>query len=141
MAWHWILGILAALTFIFVLWMFIRQMSTPTKSRPKSYASQSATANFAYAYVDWDHMQVSVLGRTIPFQTVDLTNDGEAVVFELKGVQDKPMHGRIVDSIITLFDANESLELHTASPRDLMKDCAATYNELNEGTAFRPSRK
>ncbi len=140
--WHWFLGAIAIITLVFVIWMFVVIMSRGTPNKPKFFATRVPTADFACAWIDWEHNQIALLGEHIPFQTVELREvTKEKFVFDFHISQGGVAHGEQQDNVVFLQDASSELTLYSASPKDLMQNVADVYMRQTEQRAFRPNPK
>ena len=129
--------VLLSISLGLLLWIAIMQLCQPRGPRPvpKKHKFFMTTApEFATVYIDWSYKNASILGDDIPFQTVQLTpTEDRKVFFKFTGKDDSgndvPGDGRydrLLDQVLLLFGDN-SLELHSSSPKNLLENVQAVY--------------
>lgn len=136
----WLTLVMGILILFFVIWLFALQVSSSKKKAvpcPDDHKFFMTTSpEFSSVYIDWEYQNVSILGDNIPFQTVQITPNGEnKVFFKFTGRDDKGndvegdgSYDRLLDQVLLMFGDN-SLELHSSSPKNLLENVQAVYSK------------
>jgi hypothetical protein len=130
-----IIIIVVMIILIFTVWSFVYDSCRRTLKQHKFF--MTTAPEFAVVYFDFPYQNVSILGDHVPFQTVQLKRRRGGInsftfIAKSSTGQDTVGNGAYdpgLDRVLIMIGENDSLELHSESPRKLLEEVQQLYRD------------